>query len=68
MDDSSNIVHDLLKEYYFKEKGYKEYSFSREVFIFYSFQDLGLAFGWNNLLSQLKSEITSKSNIKKVVV
>lgn len=62
-----NAVHTLLRDYYMSEEQKAHpggYSFSGEVFMFYSFQDLGHAFGWNNVKRQLDRELTSRSKFK----
>ena len=44
LGDSFNVIHNLLKDFYFKKHSLPEnsnYYFNGEVFIFYSFQDLG---------------------------
>lgn len=67
LSDSFNVVHSLLKEYYLPTLGLEsgsDFYFSGEVYIFYSFQDLGFAFGWENVEEQLKKEMSSKSRYK----
>ena len=67
LNDDLNVVHKLLKDFYLKSdqlENTDEYFFCGEVFMFFSFQDLGFAFGWNNIEKQLKKEISLKSKRK----
>lgn len=61
MGEECNIIHSLLSDYFLKEHPVPEdsdYFFAGEVYIFYSFQDLGFAFGWNNVEKQLVKELS----------
>lgn len=67
LDPDFNTVHTLLREYYMtdEQKAHPNgYSFAGQVFMFYSFQDLGHAFGWNTIKRQLDRELTSNSKYK----
>lgn len=54
-------------DFYFQDHPLEEecdFYFCGEVYIFYSFQDLGFGFGWNNVERELLKEIRSKSRHK----
>jgi hypothetical protein len=63
LDYQFNVIHTLLTDFYLqKVEGLNEqdYYYSGEVYMFYSFQDLGFAFGWKNVEDPLKKELNSK--------
>lgn len=67
LSDDTNVIHALIEQFYFQEyplPDNSDYYFSGDVFMFYSFQDLGFSFGWNNVLHQLKNEVNSKKKTK----
>lgn len=67
INDEMNVVHRILYDFYMTPdmKDHQGgYCFGGKVFMFYSFQDLTFAFGWNNISPQLLNEINSKSKMK----
>lgn len=60
---STNIVDHVLKNHYLPKifgGDFSNHILGGKVYLFYSFQDLGFAFGWENLEKQLHKELKSK--------
>lgn len=67
INDDMNVVHRILYDFYMTDDMKSHpggFCFGGKVFMFYSFQDLSFAFGWNNISPQLFNEINSKSKMK----
>lgn len=62
----TNVIHYLLEKYFLHDRldeHVEQFKLSGTVQMFYSFQDLGFAFGWNNLVTQLKDSIGKKPKV-----
>lgn len=60
---NTNVIHLLLEKYFLQDlttENIEKFKISGTVHMFYSFQDLGFAFGWNNVIKQLKESIDKK--------